>query len=493
MTTTTRTGRRAPRSSTASRWWLAGFVVTSVAGLALSIAQITSRPILGARWALLDVLAAWSGVWVLGVICALRLPLRRGRALLAILVVGTALRVVSLGGTPTLSDDLYRYSWDAKVQLTGIDPYRYPPAANVLRDLRQPWLWPDAAGCAHIERPPGCTRINRPADRTIYPPVAEGWFTSVYSLGGGMGSRHKLWQAAGLVTELVTMGLIALSLLRRGRDPRWLALYALCPAPAVEIVGNGHVDGLALLFLVAAFLALSPRLGHSERRVSEISTWQASLAGLAIGLATLVKLYPVVALIPVWFAPGVRMRQRLASAATVVTVIVVGYLPHVRAVGVKVIGYLPGYLKEEHYTGTSSRYLLAGLLRVPGRHGTEIVVAVALAATVGYLAARRPPAIEGITILVGVALLCATPVQPWYAVTLLALATVARRPKWLLVVAAGYPYFFAVILSAKHQAGIGQISYGAAALAIVAITVAERSRVRRGVPPPEPAPVPAPS
>ncbi|MDQ6782528.1 MAG: DUF2029 domain-containing protein, partial [Actinomycetota bacterium] len=488
MTITEAVPRTRPPDRRAQRAWLAGFWVSSVAGVALSVAEATSRPILGARWTLLDVLAAWAGVWVVGVVCALHLPMRRRRAVMAIAVVAVALRLGALASGPTLSDDLYRYSWDARVQLSGVDPYRYPPQAKELRALRESWLWPDAAGCAHIERPPGCTRINRPSDRTIYPPVAEGWFAAVYRVGGGIDSRAKLWQGTGLATELATMGVLTAVLLRRRRDPRWLALYGLCPAPVIEVINDGHVDGLAILFLIAAFLALSPRRGPptpqtdptpSERLLPPVpSTGRAAVAGTLIGASALVKLYPIVALLAVWVAPGIRWRHRLASATAAVGLIAVGYAPHVAAVGIKVLGYLPGYLREEHYTGTSSRFLLPALFHLHGRAAEEAVVA-AVAATAVVLIVRRPPAVQAVTILIGVLLLAATPVQPWYAVTLVALATMARKPWWGLVAAAGYPYFFAVILSAVHQTGIGQIAYGAAATGVVAISAAGAMSRRR--------------
>ncbi len=480
MTVTERVARARPPSRTASRAWLVGFWVSAVAGVVLSVAEATSRPILGARWTLLDVLAAWAGVWVVGVVCALHLPMRRRRALIAIVVVATVLRVAAMASGPTLSDDLYRYSWDARVQVSGVDPYRFPPQAKALRPLREGWLWPNAAGCAHITRPPGCTRINRPTDRTIYPPVAEGWFTAVYRLGGGIGSQYKLWQGAGLATELATMGLLAALLIRQRRDPRWLALYALCPVPVVEVVNDGHIDGLAILFLIAAFLALSPRRASLDWVVPpEVSPWRAAAAGALIGASALVKLYPIVLLLVVWVAPGIRWRHRLASAAAAVGVVAAGYAPHVATVGIKVLGYLPGYLKEEHYTGTSSRFLLAALFHLHG-HAAEAAVVAAVAVTAVALVVFRPPAVQAATVLIGVLLLAATPVQPWYAVTLVALATVAGRARWGLVVAAGYPYFFAVILSAIHQNGIGQIAYGAAAAGVLAVSAVAVARRRTG-------------
>ena len=57
------------------------------------------------------------------------LPLRG--AILAAVV----LRLVLLPGTPTLSDDFYRFAWDGRVQLSGINPYEHPPADSALDDV----------------------------------------------------------------------------------------------------------------------------------------------------------------------------------------------------------------------------------------------------------------------------------------------------------------------------------------------------------------------
>ena len=70
--------------------------------------------------------------------------------------------------------------------------------------------------------------------------------------------------------------------------------------------------------------------------------------------------------------------------------------------------------------------------------------------------------------LLGTLLAAASPVQPWYAVTLLAFATLAVSPAWAAVLAAGYPYFFAVILLHPNRVGIGQLAYALAALAVSA-------------------------
>jgi hypothetical protein len=441
-------------------------VATGTAGVVASAAVASGRPILASRWSLLAELGAWTLAWAVGVGAALRLPPRVSVSV--VIVFGVALRLAALAGPPTTSDDLYRYSWDGRVQAAGIDPYAHPPTSPALAELRDPWLWPDSGGCASLHRPPGCTRINRPGQRTIYPPGAEAWFAAVYR-ATGIGARHKAWQVAGLLTELGVLALLPLALRRWGRDPRWVALYALSPAPVLELVNNGHVDGLAILAIVAA-LAVMFSAGDQDRPGADIA------AGALIGAAALVKLYPAI-LILVLVGAGRPHHWRAAVRAGVTATILVAlaYLPHVLAVGPKVLGYLPGYLKEEHYSG-GGRFLIAGALRIPP-HLAGPASAAAVAAVAVWVAVRRPPAPDAAALLLGAVFLATSPVQPWYAVALLAVATVAARPSWVLVVIAAYPYFFAVILANAHAVGIGQFCYTAAWISVVGAAAA---RARRG-------------
>ena len=435
--------------------WLAVFFVASTAGVVLSAAVASGRPILASRWSLLWQLAVWAVAWIVAVVAAFHLP--RRTAVVATLVAGTALRLAALSGPPTTSDDLYRYSWDGRVQAAGIDPYHAVPESATVAGLREPWLWPDPAGCAAIHRPPGCTRINRPGQRTIYPPVAEEWFAAIYRIAG-IGSRYKEWQVAGLLTELGVLALLPVTLRRWRRDPRWVALYALCPAPVLEVVNNGHVDGLAVLFIVAA-LAVVAAFDDRRAVARDVAT------GVLIGAAALVKLYPAVLVLALVGVGTRRLVPVVRAGATAAAVVALAYAGHVARVGLHVLGYLPGYLTEEHYT-TGGRFLLASLARVPV--GSAAAVSAAFVGAAGaWVWWRRPPAPAGAALLLGAVLLAASPVQPWYAVSLVAVATVAGRPWWAGVVLAGYPYFFAVILANRHAAGIGEIAYAAALAAAV--------------------------
>jgi hypothetical protein len=432
---------------------VAVFTAATVAGVVLSATVASGPPILAARWSLLWQLGLWAAAWAIAVAAALRLPRRLA---IGLIVAGAiAIRLAALAGPPTTSDDLYRYSWDGQVQSAGIDPYAFPPSSPQLAGQRTAWLWPDDAGCAALHRPPGCTRINRPGVRTIYPPVAEAWFTVVSRIAGGS-THHKPWQVAGLLADLATVGLVAVALMRAGRDPRWLALYALCPAAALEFVNNGHVDGLAVTFIVAALVVAAGRSGPRRATVGRDIA-----IGLLLGAAVLVKLYPALLLVALAGMPRLRPWVSVARSTIAAAMLaVVGYVPHVLSVGVRVVGYLPGYLKEERYS-QGGRFLLAGAVGLSGRPAAAFAAAGVLGA-VAWVVWRRPDPRRAATVLLVALFLAATPVQPWYAVSLLAVATIASWPWAAAVLLAGYPYFFALILDYRHTVALGRASYGAA-------------------------------
>ncbi|MCO5244525.1 MAG: hypothetical protein M9927_11995 [Anaerolineae bacterium] len=47
----------------------------------------------------------------------------------AVFLLAAAMMAVTLLNRPTLSDDMYRYVWEGRVQANGFSPYRYPPNA----------------------------------------------------------------------------------------------------------------------------------------------------------------------------------------------------------------------------------------------------------------------------------------------------------------------------------------------------------------------------
>src|SRR5258708_39680352 len=108
--------------------------------------------------------------------------------LIIVLVLAGIFRLSLVFAPPYLSDDIYRYVWDGRVQAAGINPYRYIPSDEHLQSLRDEQIYP---------------KINRrDYARTIYPPVAEG----IYFLTTRV-SESVTWMKATMVGfEAITDG-----------------------------------------------------------------------------------------------------------------------------------------------------------------------------------------------------------------------------------------------------------------------------------------------
>jgi hypothetical protein len=338
------------------------------------------------------------------------------RRLLARGIVGVSVvfELIALHKPPVDSDDDYRYMWDAKVQLAGIDPYRYTPSSPQLAHLRDSYLFGGNA-CGRHPFPGGCTQLNLPLVHTIYPPTAEGTFTLIRLLSFGGHGHHFPLQLAGALGVLAVTGL----LLRRALAtdaPLWpVALWAWCPITVVELVNNAHIDWLGVLFAVLALtVAARGRMA-----------W----AGVLVGLAFTTKLYP--ALIG---AALLRRRPVVVVGAAVATTVAV-YLPHVLAVGQHVIGFLPSYLDNGGY-GSGKQYRLLSFW-LPGPLLTPVAALLVAAVLVYSIIRSDPDHPERAALLaVGGSMIVATPTLPWYTLLLLALAALNARPEWLGIVAA---------------------------------------------------------
>ena len=381
------------------------------------------------------------------------------RTVVATVVLASAVaQVPGLLLAPRLSSDAYRYVWDGRVQLSGTSPYRMAPLDDRLAGLRDPVLFPglgpdersgvralDPADTADDPR----TRINRPHVPTIYPPVAQLWFTAIAAVTPWSAGTLGVRLAAALVA-VATTALLAIALARRRRRP-WAALgYGLCPAVALEASNNGHIELLATLLIVAAAVSVRRRI----------------VSGVLLGLAIVVKVVPLLLL------PALRtgLRGRIATVSTVVA----SYLPHLLVTGWLVLGYLPGYLGEEGFDDGHDRYAVLALLLPEAWRAPVAVLAGAGLAMLAWVRAPRDGAAPTATWLFGAAMLIGTPSYPWYTLPLLGLAVLAGRWEWLAVVAGAYGAYAAYDEPARASAW-----YAAAGAVVLLVTAARRIQPAR--------------
>lgn len=401
--------------------------------MALELAMIMLRRIDHAR---LGALVAVLAFGLLVIWCRRAVPVLRLRT---IIVITALTQLPGLLSRPLLSDDSYRYVWDGRVQLAGVDPYRYAPLNKALARLRDPLLFP-----AGRDLP----IINRSWVHTIYPPIAELWFTIVAAVTPWRAGVLGL-QVTSAVAVVITTVLIGRVLSGTGSDPGWALAYGACPATAIEAANGAHVDALAALLLVIMGWA-----------VIKNRHW---LAGLMLGLAGGVKLVPMLLL------PALARRQPIRTAATSVGTLAAGYLPHLLAVGSLVLGYLPGYLDEEGFDGRR-RFALLIFLPEPVRLPVALAIA-AVCAVAAFVRSRQEPVLITCCWLYGAAFLVATPAYPWYLLPFMALVVSARRFEWLALWPAAYLGYLH-----DHDPVLQTIGYGTALIVILVVTAARRTK-----------------
>lgn len=314
------------------------------------------------------------------------------------IVIGVAalLRLSLLTQTPTLSDDIYRYIWDGRVQAAGINPYRYIPADPHLAFLRDTKIYP------HINR-----RNYAP---TIYPPGAQMFYFAVTRV-----SESIVWfKTVLLIGEGLTIWLLARLLVSFNLPRERVLIYAWNPLVLWEF-SSGHIDFVMTTLVVLAL--------YARRQKRE------TLTGIFLGGAVLVKFLPL-AIFPALFRRW-SWRMPLAAAAT----ICLGYAPYL-GVGAGVFGFLPAYTGEEgmgdgrFFLLLLARYLTGGM-QIPAA-AYLILCFVALLMLTGLAVWRWNDFANGFLIssgVLGAALLfILSPQFPWYWIWLTPLLVFLPRP-----------------------------------------------------------------
>ena len=360
------------------------------------------------------------GLYALAVLAVLRrddspaLQASRPLPLAMIFAFAIVFRAVLVFTPPTLSDDMFRYVWDGRVQAHGISPYAYPPDGPQLSSLRDGAIYP---------------HINRPDAVTVYPAGAELAYAAIWRIVPDNVRWFQIVMAAG---DLLAGGLLVL-LLRAMRMPEQLALiYLWNPLVIFETAHAAHVDGLVLPLVVGAWLA----------RVKGRDGW----VGAFLGAAASLKLYPALLLPALWRRRDDRGRLRpawqmpLAFAAT----FALPYLPYLSQGG-RVVGFLPDYFNERfnmglagivtHYLEEPPNSFFRRIAEIAGGNYPHVVNGLLLTALVltGLGLVLRPAATGGQAVrrsiwMGGAFTLFTQNLFPWYMLWMVPLLALFVQP-----------------------------------------------------------------
>jgi len=298
---------------------------------------------------------------------------------------------------PTLSDDLQRYRWDAKVQANGWNPYAVAPNVPWLTYLRD-HEWEIMPG---RETP------------TIYPPATELVNRATWKLFPGP-IAFKVPFAA---TDVLVL-LLLLWMFRGEKDRAFrVAVYAWNPLVIVEFAASGHNDVLALLGIVAG-LALIKR--------------RPTLASVPVALAAMAKVFPAV-LLPVWIRkaswpekPAGWLAAGLAGATCFLVL-----LPYWNALGAlrANLAYYEATWKNYH----ASLYTLIDWLTGGGTRIPALVSSVAIWGLALWLLWKRAEPTRAAYLLIGTSLVFWPNGYSWYFTWIVPLLCFFPNPAWLLL------------------------------------------------------------
>lgn len=183
-----------------------------------------------------------------------------------------ALRLLFIPIIPNLSQDFYRFIWDGRMLIQGLNPYLTTPQSYI--DAGNINIVPQA-----IDLYKGMGELNG-SHFTNYPPVNQllfaiaGVFSSQSILGGAI-----VFRIAIILADIGTIFYGKKLLQRLGLPIHNIFWYALNPFIIIEMSGNLHFESVMLFFVVSSLYMLS------------INRWMLSAILLALSIST--KLLPL--------------------------------------------------------------------------------------------------------------------------------------------------------------------------------------------------------
>lgn len=385
---------------------------------------------------------------------------------LLIAAAGLIMRIPYFGAGPMLEDDHFRYLLDGAMVAHGLSPYAFSPE-RLLKGA-------DGAPPQLIET--GRTviaAISFPELRSIYPGAAQALFALAHVIAPwSVDGLRVVILAAETLTALLIWRLLALS----GQPPQLVALYWCNPLMAFCLTGQAHIDAALALPIMAALYAAHRRLGL--------------LAGLGLGLAVGVKLWPILLapLIARALWPDGRALAAFVLLLGLATLALCGPLMWASlSADAGLTAYAGGWSVNNAPFAWASYafFLLAG----PDKGEIVLRALIILAAAGASLAValRRPVELQmmlGRAAILGAILFYLSPAQfPWYAAWFVPLA--AASGSWVLVAATvGLPIYY--LFFPLAAVGLRDIhGYGLAALHLLPVFVMAilvRNTLRSGAP-----------
>ncbi|WP_109832694.1 glycosyltransferase family 87 protein [Reichenbachiella versicolor] len=314
-----------------------------------------------------------------------------------VFIIGIVVRLLLFFGTPSLSDDFYRFVWDGQLIHEGIHPFSSIPSELHTKGL--------------IQQDEMYDSLNSKDYFTIYPPISQLVFW-LSANGNSLSISVLIMRFVLLVFDLGIMIILCL-LIKYVHRISW---YALNPLVILELVGNLHFEGIMLFFVLLS--------------IYSISQGRVMLSGASIGLAISVKLVPLI-LIPA-FLSQLDWKRFFELVIITTSVVILCFIPLWNASLVHgMMNSLDLFFRSFEFN--ASIFFLVRFIGFKVVNYDIIQVASPILTIVGGLLilvycltryGKKDALALTFTVVWGIQLLVATTVHPWYIVPLIGLSVI---------------------------------------------------------------------
>jgi hypothetical protein len=322
---------------------------------------------------------------------------------LHIAIIGIVMRIVFIAAFP-VSDDVYRYLWEGKIQWAGFNPFIVAPDDLALGALRDSF-W---------------QLINHPHVPTCYWPFAQLLFAGIWKICPtviGVKIAMTLFDCA-------TMVILVLILKKKKGLPRNLFLYAGNPLALIFIAGQGHVESVVGFFIVLSLFFLVSK-----------KPWAMFLA---LGFAVMVKPTAVCIL------PFLLTRQSIKKVWYVLipVILFVFYGNAIASAGIVPLRFAQDF----HYNGLVYTVVNSFL------HGSSagIIYGTLFVVAGGYAFFVVQDSFRAAAYAVALFLLFSPTVHPWYFLMILPFCVLYKMPQWLVLAFTTLPLTFFFVPSVSQ-------------------------------------------